>query len=65
MDENIFSVTVEGIRLKLRVLSGLMMGLDGGSVDLETDEVHALGYILNNISDELKDWNYKEQKAAG
>jgi len=33
MEENVYSATVEGVRLKLRALSGLMMGVNGDAID--------------------------------
>ena len=39
---------------KLRILSGLLMSLDYGDMDLVEGEVHALGYILNDIADDFR-----------
>lgn len=63
-EDGIFSETVDIIRLKLKVLGSLMMGLDGKSVELGTGEIQALGFVIHGISQELKDWNLKDKSAA-
>jgi len=37
------------------------MGVNGDAIELETNEVQALGWIVNDIADELKEWNHKEE----
>ena len=56
-EQDIFSQTVNLCSQKLKVLSGLLMGLNPIAVELNWEEVQALGFLLNDISDELIDWN--------
>ena len=57
MEENIFSCTVYGAANQLTALGGLMMGFNGDSIELETEEIHSVGTIINKIGQELKTWN--------
>ena len=55
--KNVYSCDINVEVEKLKMLSGLLIGLDGKSVDLSTDEVNALGFILNDIANTLKGLN--------
>lgn len=58
--ENVYSCDINVEVEKLKMLSGLLIGLDGMSTDLSTDEVNALGFVLNDIADTLKGLNTDE-----
>ena len=56
-DTDVFSLTINNEAFKLRLIGGLLMGLDPMSVELEHNEIHALGCMITDISDNMRDWN--------
>ena len=55
--EDVFmTVNIDIEITKLRLLSGLLMGLDPNAVDLEHAEINSLGFMISEISDNLRDW---------
>ena len=52
-EQGIFDIYLKTVELKS--LSTLLMGLDGMSVSLATDEIHALGFILNDMAKDMAD----------
>ena len=61
MSENFFSVTVSDEVDKISALSGMMMAVGTGDVtDLDGSEISAIGSMLCDIRDKLREWNHEE-----
>jgi hypothetical protein len=61
MSENFFSGTVYEEANKISALSGMMMATGTGDiVELDNEEVSAIGSMLCGICDKLREWNHRE-----
>jgi len=61
MSENFFSVTVSDQADKISALSGMMMAMGTGDIaELDNNEISAIGSMLCDIRDELREWNHRE-----
>ena len=56
-DNDVFSLTIKLEAFKLRLIGGLLLGLDPMSVELEHNEINALGHMITEISDNMRNWN--------